>query len=179
RRRRAPHGAGRGGAPLERRRARGVAPALRDRRVRGEARDRQGPGRVPRGARVPGGAVMNERVERVRAAVGEPLLVTKPVNVLYLTGLESSNAAVLVEPERVRIFTDFRYLEKARATGIEVVEIPRSLFSRLPDLLPRRVAFEAETLPYASWAALDEAGIETVPTRQLLEGVRAVKEPAE
>ena len=34
------------------------------------------------------------------------------VNVRYLTGFESSNAALLVEPERVRLFTDFRYAER-------------------------------------------------------------------
>jgi len=122
---------------------------------------------------------MNGRVERVRAAIEDPLLVTKGVNVLWLTGLDSSNAAVLVERDRLRIFTDFRYLEKARATGIEVVEIPRGLFSKLPELLPRRVAFESESLVHASWAALDAAGIELVPTAQLLEGIRAVKEPGE
>ncbi len=122
---------------------------------------------------------MNGRVDRVRAVTADPLLVTKPVNVRYLTGLDSSNAALLVEPDRLRIFTDFRYLEKARATGIEVVEIPRSLFSQLPSLVPKRIAFEAEHLSYASWVTLDEAGIETVPTKQLLEGVRAVKEPGE
>jgi Xaa-Pro aminopeptidase len=119
------------------------------------------------------------RVDRVRERLEEPLLVTKPVNVRWLTGLESSNAALLVEPDRLRIFTDFRYLEKARATGVEVVEIPRNLYAGLPALLPRRIAFESEHLPYASWAALDAGGIETVPTRQLLEGVRAVKEPGE
>jgi Xaa-Pro aminopeptidase len=119
------------------------------------------------------------RVDRVRAAIDAPVLVTKPVNVLWLTGLDSTNAAVLVEGDRLRIFTDFRYLEKARATGVEVVEIPRALFGRLPELLPKRVAFESESLVHASWAALDAAGIETVPTRQLLEGIRAVKEPEE
>jgi hypothetical protein len=41
---------------------------------------------------------VSARVERVRAASEEPLLVTKPVNVLWLTGLDSTNAAVLVEP---------------------------------------------------------------------------------
>jgi Xaa-Pro aminopeptidase len=122
---------------------------------------------------------MRGRVEKVRAAIDEPLLVTKPVNVLWLTGLDSSNAAVLVEPDRMRIFTDFRYLEKARETGVEVVEIPRGLFAKLPELLPKRVAFESESLVHASWAALDAAGIETVPTAQLLEGIRAVKEPGE
>jgi Xaa-Pro aminopeptidase len=119
------------------------------------------------------------RLDRVRAAIDAPLLVTKPVNVLWLTGLDSSNAAVLVEPDRLRIFTDFRYLEKARATGIDVVEIPRALFGTLPGLLPERVAFESESLVHASWAALDAAGIETVPTRQLVESIRAVKEPGE
>ncbi len=119
------------------------------------------------------------RVEKVRAAIDAPLLVTKSVNVLWLTGLDSSNAAVLVEPDRLRIFTDFRYLEKARETGVEVVEIPRGLFGTLPELLPKRVAFESESLVHASWAALDAAGIETVPTAQLLEAIRAVKEPEE
>jgi len=122
---------------------------------------------------------VTERVEKVRAAIDAPLLITKPVNVLWLTGLDSSNAAVLVEADRLRIFTDFRYLEKARETGIEVVEIPRALFGKLPDLLPKRVAFESENLVHASWAALDSAGIETIPTKQLLEGIRAIKEPGE
>jgi Xaa-Pro aminopeptidase len=122
---------------------------------------------------------VTERVEKVRAAIDAPLLITKPVNVLWLTGLDSSNAAVLVEADRLRIFTDFRYLEKARETGIEVVEIPRALFGKLPDLLPKRVAFESENLVHASWAALDAAGIETIPTKQLLEGIRAIKEPGE
>ena len=122
---------------------------------------------------------MTGRVDKVGVAVDAPLLVTKPVNVLWLTGLDSSNAAVLVEPDRLRIFTDFRYLEKARETGIEVVEIPRALFGKLPELLPKRVAFESESLVHASWAALDAAGIETIPTKQLLESIRAVKEPGE
>ena len=81
---------------------------------------------------------MTERVDRVRAAVEAPLLVTKPVNVLYLTGLDSSNAALLVEPDRLRLFTDFRYVEKARATGLEVVEIPRTSTRGCRELLPAR-----------------------------------------
>ena len=121
----------------------------------------------------------DERVDRVRAVIEAPLLVTKPVNVLYLTGLDSSNAALLVEPDRARLFTDFRYLEKARLLGLEVVEIPRNLFGELPSHLPPRVEFEAETLTYSSWAALQAGGIELVPRSELLEHVRAVKEPGE
>ncbi len=97
---------------------------------------------------------MNARIERVRALIEAPLLVTKPVNVRYLTGLDSSNAALLVEADRVRLFTDFRYAEKARLLGLEVVELPRNLFGGIADHLPGRVEFEAEHLPYAAWAAL-------------------------
>ena len=122
---------------------------------------------------------MNARVERVRALVEGSLLVTKPVNVRYLTGLDSSNAALLVESERVQLFTDFRYAEKARLLGLEVVELPRNIFAGIPEHLPERVEFEAEHLTYSAWAALQTGGTELVPRSELLEGVRAVKEPGE
>ena len=35
---------------------------------------------------------MTSRIERLRELLEEPLLVTNLVNVLYLTGFESSNA---------------------------------------------------------------------------------------
>ncbi len=122
---------------------------------------------------------MTSRVDRVRALVEAPLLVSKPVNVRYLTGLESSNAILLVEPDRLRIFTDFRYAEKARETGIEAVLVPRNLYSGLPEHVSGRVEFEADTVTYAQWAALDGAGLELVPRRDLVEGVRALKEEGE
>lgn len=122
---------------------------------------------------------MNERIERVRALVEAPLLVTKGVDVLYLSGLDSSNAVLLVEPDGVRLFTDFRYAEKARQLGLDVVVVPRSIFGELSAHLPPRVEFQAEALPYASWAVLRDGGIELVPRSELLETVRAVKEPGE
>jgi Xaa-Pro aminopeptidase len=123
--------------------------------------------------------VNEARVDRVRALVDAPLLVSAAVNVRYLTGLSSSNAALLVDPERVRIFTDFRYLEKARATGVEVVRTPRSVFEGLPEHVAGRIEFEAESLSYTEWAHLSAAGLELVPRYELLQGVRAVKEDAE
>ena len=64
---------------------------------------------------------MNGRVDRLRESLEEPFLVSAPANVRYLTGFVSSNAALLVEPDRVRLFTDFRYAESARAVdGVEV-----------------------------------------------------------
>ena len=122
---------------------------------------------------------MTGRVERVRALIEAPLLVTKPVNIAYLTGLDSSNAALLIEPDRLRLFTDFRYVEKASLLGLEVTAVSRNLFAGLVEHLPARIEFEAETLSYAAWATLQVGGIDLVPRSELLEGVRAVKEPGE
>jgi Xaa-Pro aminopeptidase len=123
---------------------------------------------------------VTERVERLRELLDEPLLVTTPVNVRYLTGFESSNAALLVEPERVRLFTDFRYAERAREVdGVELVETTRSLATSLAGLLPDRVAFEATNVTYADWEKLSAGGRELVPRTKLVERLRAVKDDDE
>jgi Xaa-Pro aminopeptidase len=112
--------------------------------------------------------------------VEEPFLVTAPVNVRYLTGFESTNAALLIERERARLFTDFRYAERAREVeGVEFEETKRHLYSDLPARLPQRVVFEADALTYANYEFLREGGIELVPRRGLVESLRAVKEPEE
>jgi len=110
----------------------------------------------------------------------EPLLVTAPANVFYLTGLESTNAALLVEPERARLFTDFRYAERAREVeDVEFEETPRYLFTELASRLPAQVAFESDALTYANYEFLRDGGAELVPRRGLVESLRAVKEPEE
>ena len=120
------------------------------------------------------------RIERLRERLERPLLVTSPVNVRYLTGLASSNAALLVEPERVRLFTDFRYLERARAVAdVETVQTARDILGDLPGLVDGPVAFEGGDLTYAAWARLRDAGMELEPSSGAVEALRAVKEPGE
>src|SRR6476660_5792983 len=107
---------------------------------------------------------MSYRIERLRGLLEEPLLVTNLVNVLYLTGLDSSNAALLVEPERVRLFTDFRYIETAQEIeGVEAVQAKRSLIAWLADELEGRIGFEANVLPWSFAEQLQEGGVELVP----------------
>ena len=120
------------------------------------------------------------RVDSLRASLEEPLLVTNGVNVRYLVGFSSSNAALFVEPERVRLFTDFRYAETARAVeGVEFVETKRSLVGALAELLDGTVGFEADAVSYASWEVLRAGGLELVPRRGLVEALRAVKDETE
>ena len=140
---------------------------------------------------------MSSRIERLRELLEEPLLVTNLVNVLYLTGFESSNAALLVEPDGARLFTDFRYIESARAIeGVEAVQTKRSLIGWLSENLSGRIAFEANVLPWSFAEQLRGgagsvageagdarpragAGIELVPRQGLVEQLRAVKDDGE
>jgi Xaa-Pro aminopeptidase len=120
------------------------------------------------------------RIDRLRETLEEPLLVTYGVNVRYLTGFSSSNAALLVEPDGVRLFSDFRYAEAARAVeGVEFVETKRSLLAALAELLEGRIGFEADAVSYAGWETLTAGGVELVPRRGLVEALRAVKDEQE
>ena len=120
------------------------------------------------------------RIERLRASLEEPLLITNGVNVRYLVGFSSSNAALFVEPDRVRLFSDFRYAEAARAVeGVEFVETKRSLVAALAELLEGQVGFEADAVSYSSWEVLRAGGLALVPRRGLVEALRAVKDESE
>jgi Xaa-Pro aminopeptidase len=120
------------------------------------------------------------RVERLRASLEEPLLVSAGGNIRYLTGFSSSNAALLVEQDRLRLFSDFRYSDAARAVeGVEYVETNRNLYAGLSELLAGRIGFEANDLTYAEYEALGVGGLELIPRRGLVEALRAVKEESE
>jgi len=129
------------------------------------------------------------RARRLAELIEEPLLVAGPpyvlggqANVRYLTGLQSSNAAVLVEPDgSATLYTDFRYANRARALpGLEVVETARGLIPAIGELLAGRlILFEEQHLPHALYRALVDAGVEAVPSSGLVERLRAVKDDDE
>jgi Xaa-Pro aminopeptidase len=62
------------------------------------------------------------------------LVVLDATDVTWLTGLRSSNAAVLVTADRVIVATDFRYVAEATAHGLEVSRIEQSMWSDLGKL---------------------------------------------
>jgi Xaa-Pro aminopeptidase len=129
------------------------------------------------------------RIARLAALLEEPLLVAGPpyvlggqANVRYLTGLQSSNAAVLVEPDGgATLYTDFRYANRARALeGFEVVETARGLMPAIGELLAgRRILFDEQNLPHALYRALVDAGVDAQATLGQVEALRAVKDEAE
>ena len=123
---------------------------------------------------------MNPRIERLRESLEEPLLITNPTNILYLFGFKSSNAALLIEADRARLFTDFRYSEAARAVeGVEFEETKRALLADLAGRLSGRIGFEADFVSYAGYQTLGGGSVEPVPRRGLVERLRAVKDDDE
>ncbi len=122
------------------------------------------------------------RIAKLAAGLSEPLLVTDGVNIRYLLGFQSSNCAVLVEPDgTATLYTDFRYVEAARSVdGVTVVQTRRDVAGALSELLAgRRVGFEASRISYAHWQAIGSGGAELVATRGLVEALRLVKDDGE
>ena len=121
------------------------------------------------------------RLEALAQRLDAPLLVTNLVNVFYLTSFDSSNAALLVRPGgETTLYTDFRYTEAARAVeGVELKMVKRALTKEVGEQLSGRVQFEADVLPYLEWERLAAGGAELVPTRGIVDALRAVKDEEE
>ncbi len=122
------------------------------------------------------------RLERLAALLDEPLLVTSLVNVRYLTGLSSSNAALLVEPDgQTTLFTDFRYAKKARTIeGVTFEQTARAVLGDLATRLAgRTIQVEPHVLTLAASETLRQGGVEIQPSGGLVERLRAIKEPGE
>jgi Xaa-Pro aminopeptidase len=123
---------------------------------------------------------VNGRVERLRATLEEPLLVTTQVNIRYLAGFDSDNAALLVRPDGLALYTDFRYIEAARAVeGVELVQTGRNLFADLAQRLSGRIGFEADDVTYAEYETLATGGFIPVPHRRVVETLRMEKDDDE
>jgi Xaa-Pro aminopeptidase len=124
---------------------------------------------------------MSKRLSALAAQLDAPLLVTNLTNVLYLTGFDSSNAALLVEPGGgATLYTDFRYAESARSIpDVDVQMTKRAMMADVGGRLKGRVQFEADVLPYLEWQRLSTGKAKLVPTEGLVDSIRAIKDDEE
>lgn len=76
-----------------------------------------------------------DRADRLREELEtnrwDALVVLAATDVRWLTGLSSSNAAVIVTPDRLVVATDFRYVDEAASLGLEVAKIEQSMWQDL------------------------------------------------
>jgi Xaa-Pro aminopeptidase len=129
------------------------------------------------------------RADRLAELVAErefdQLFVSDLVNVRYLTGFTGTNGACLVGTEERIFFTDFRYTERAEREVGEEWERPEAERELVPQIAARmsgKVGFEDAKLSVRQLARLEAAvdeGVDLVPAGDLVERLRAVKEPEE
>jgi Xaa-Pro aminopeptidase len=133
-------------------------------------------------------AARRVRVQEKIAALGaDAALITSLVNVRYLTGLASSNAAVLLPADGHPILgTDSRYAPTAARDCPDVeLLIDRFVEPALAGLAAarelRRIAFEAQEMTVERHSALAEANRELTLIRlgPVVEELRKVKDEAE
>lgn len=123
------------------------------------------------------------RVNKLQAKLSVPLLVTNPVNVRYLTGLNSSNACVLVLPDEIYLATDDRYAASATKlnTGFRLL-VTRNLVSELlAQTKQTQIAFEASHVSYSFHRTLcqDFPHIDWVIGTKSIEELRQTKDEFE
>ena len=127
-------------------------------------------------------------IEVLPEAGVDVLLVTNLVNVRYLTGYTGSNGLAVIGPRTATFITDFRYLEQAAEEVdpfFERLQAPQELFEVIGEVLGHtapRLGFEDAALSVRGLRRLRELlgeQVELVPAGNLVEGLRAVKEPGE
>jgi Xaa-Pro aminopeptidase len=124
-------------------------------------------------------------VELIAERELDQLFVSDLINVRYLTGFTGTNGACLVGRDERIFFTDFRYTERAEREVGEEWERPKGERELVPQIAARmkgRVGFEDAKLSVRQLTRLEGAisdGAELSPAGDLVEQLRAVKEPEE
>ncbi len=135
------------------------------------------------------------RLEKLRPIIAEKsldaLLVSQPENRRYLSGFTGSSGWLLISLNHAILATDFRYTEQAKgeAPNFEVTQVKGELYNWLPDLVSElgwhKLGFEAGSTSYHSYHKLSETtkskqvNLELVPTTNLVEHLRSIKESEE
>jgi len=136
------------------------------------------------------------RIRRIRAELEQKeldaLLVSQPENRRYLSGFTGSAGFLLVSQRETFLLSDFRYMTQGprQAPEYEFVKVERGfpkagLKPILERVTGRRIGFEAGDMTVAGHAAwldgVKDAGlpVELVPTEDVVEGLRAIKDEGE
>ena len=137
------------------------------------------------------------RADKLRAvlvdgASCDALLVSKLVNIRYLTGFTGSAGLLLVLPDELLLVTDGRYRDQAEDQVIEAgvdatVRIGLTMAAQYEIIgtaaTSLRLGLEAHAISWATARAMESTHLpfvkELVPTEGLVEGLRVVKDDGE
>ena len=134
---------------------------------------------------------MSHRLEKLRHKLEEQqleaIIVSQAENRRYLSGFTGSAGFLLVTEKSAILATDFRYLEQAQgqALDFELFHIEGELEKWFPDLISplrvKKVGFEANGIPFSTYRKLAATSgeQELVPTEELVESLREIKDETE
>jgi len=140
---------------------------------------------------------MNQRLVVLRQKLAEQdldaILITQPENRRYVSGFTGSAGVLLISQDQAILATDFRYYEQVekQAPDFRLAKVTGKFKTVLPELVQqvgaKRVSFESAHLTVdqrQEWQEVAEGAVSTsefdlVPTKELVKGIRAVKDEHE
>jgi len=135
---------------------------------------------------------MSSRLSSLRSALADEsldaIVITQPENRRYMSGYTGSSAMLLISSSETLIATDFRYYEQVarespdyRLVKIESPDTGALLSEMVLQVGAKRVGFESQHVCVATHRKWTEAaeGFEYVPTEQIVERIRTVKDQEE
>lgn len=110
----------------------------------------------------------------------DALIIEKPIDLFYLTGLQLSLGTLVISKTGLRLFVDGRYLAFAKKNGPCPSE--KTTTDALKKILApfSRIGFDSPETSYARWEALKKlTSNELVPLKRPTDPIRAIKTPTE
>jgi len=135
---------------------------------------------------------MNSKLKQLVASFDQKkidaLLVTKDVNIRYLTDFEACESWLLVCRNKTFYITDFRYVLEARKglKGVILKQYTKSIYSKLFELMGmmkgRRLGFDENDFTVAQYKVLKKQcplAIKLCAANRMVEGLREAKNDSE
>ena len=127
-------------------------------------------------------------MKAVAASDVDAIMLTSPVNRLYVSGFDASDGAAVITADKAWFFTDSRYIEAAQntITEAEVLMVDRDwpYSRRINDVIAsenvKKLGFEEERTTYSEYTIWKEKlNAELIPAQSIVTDLRAVKTPEE
>jgi len=138
---------------------------------------------------------IKSRLEKLLAGLGEKgldgILISQPENRRYLSGFDGSAGFLIITKNRSILATDSRYTvqAKSQAPEYEIFPVTSDIGGWFPGLAAglniKKLGFEGGHLTFSLYRRLcdilgkGKTGLEFVPVENMVEPLRAVKEPGE
>jgi Xaa-Pro aminopeptidase len=138
---------------------------------------------------------IKSRIEKLIGGLGEKdidgIFISQPENRRYLSGFDGSAGFLIITKSKSILATDSRYIIQAKSQALEyeILPVTSDIGGWFPGLAAglniKRLGFEGEYLTFSLYRRLcdilgkGKTGLELVPIEDIVEPLRAVKEPGE